>query len=122
MAQLPPPEAVAFRLAFSPTAIILRRWRSPIRMAAYSWHRPNMDVQDMQARFMFGKEKEVTLPDGERLGESDEPRSRSGFSRAGHGLGSALHHGRGLGRGLGHGADGVKAIPVAWWGVTTPDA
>ena len=71
---------------------------------------PNMDVQDMQARFMFGKEKEVTLPDGERLGESDEPRSRSGFSRAGHGLGSALHHGRGLGRGLGHGADGVKAI------------
>ena len=22
---------------------------------------PNMDVQDMQARFMFGKEKEVTL-------------------------------------------------------------
>ena len=64
----------------------------------------------MQARFMFGKEKEVTLPDGERLGESDEPRSRSGFSRAGHGLGSALHHGRGLGRGLGHGADGVKAI------------
>lgn len=40
---------------------------------------PNMDVQDMQARFMFGKEKEVTLPDGERLGESDEPRSRSGF-------------------------------------------
>ena len=28
---------------------------------------PNMDVQDMQARFMFGKEKEVTLPDGERL-------------------------------------------------------
>ena len=71
---------------------------------------PDMDVQDMQARFMFGKEKEVTLPDGERLGESDEPRSRSGFSRAGHGLGSALHHGRGLGRGLGHGADGVKAI------------
>lgn len=71
---------------------------------------PNMDVQDMQARFMFGKEKEVTLPDGERLGESDEPRSRSGFSRAGHGTGSALHHGRGLGRGLGHGADGVKAI------------
>ena len=71
---------------------------------------PNMDVQDMQARFMFGKEKEVTLPDGERLGESGEPRSRSGFSRAGHGLGSALHHGRGLGRGLGHGADGVKAI------------
>ena len=70
---------------------------------------PNMDVQDMQARFMFGKEKEVTLPDGERLGESGEPRSRSGFSRAGHGLGSALHHGRGLGRGLGHGADGVKA-------------
>ena len=71
---------------------------------------PDMDVQDMQARFMFGKEKEVTLPDGERLGESGEPRSRSGFSRAGHGLGSALHHGRGLGRGLGHGADGVKAI------------
>ena len=71
---------------------------------------PNMDVQDMQARFMFGKEKEVTLPDGERLGESDEPRSRSGFSRAGRGLGNALHHGRGLGRGLGHGADGVKAI------------
>ena len=71
---------------------------------------PNMDVQDMQARFMFGKEKEVTLPDGERLGESDEPRSRSGFSRAGCGLGNALHHGRGLGRGLGHGADGVKAI------------
>ncbi|MBS7075749.1 MAG: tetratricopeptide repeat protein, partial [Bifidobacterium longum] len=68
------------------------------------------DVQDMQARFMFGKEKEVTLPDGERLGESDEPRSRSGFSRAGRGLGNALHHGRGLGRGLGHGADGVKAI------------
>ena len=71
---------------------------------------PNMDVQDMQARFMFGKEKEVTLPDGERLGESDEPRSRSGFSRTDRGLGSALHHGRGLGRGLGHGADGVKAI------------
>ena len=71
---------------------------------------PNMDVQDMQARFMFGKEKEVTLPDGERLGESDEPRSRFGFSRAGRGLGNALHHGRGLGRGLGHGADGVKAI------------
>ena len=71
---------------------------------------PNVDVQDMQARFMFGKEKEVTLPDGERLGESDEPRSRSGFSRADRGLGSALHHGRGLGRGLGHGADGVKAI------------
>ena len=71
---------------------------------------PDMDVQDMQARFMFGKEKEVTLPDGERLGESDEPRSRSGFSRADRGLGSALHHGRGLGRGLGHGADGVKAI------------
>ena len=70
----------------------------------------DMDVQDMQARFMFGKEKEVTLPDGERLGESDEPRSRSGFSCAGRGLGSALHHGRGLGRGLGHGADGVKAI------------
>ena len=71
---------------------------------------PDMDVQDMQARFMFGKEKEVTLPDGERLGESDEPRSRSGFSCAGRGLGSALHHGRGLGRGLSHGADGVKAI------------
>ena len=71
---------------------------------------PDMDVQDMQARFMFGKEKEVTLPDGERLGESDEPRSRSGFSRTDRGLGSALHHGRGLGRGLGHGADGVKAI------------
>ena len=81
----------------------------------YAWprirgHRPDMDVQDMQARFMFGKEKEVTLPDGERLGESDEPRSRSGFSRTDRGLGSALHHGRGLGRGLGHGADGVKAI------------
>lgn len=83
---------------------------------------PNMDVQDMQARFMFGKEKEVTLPDGERLGESDEPRSRSGFSRAGHGLGSALHHGRGLGRGLGHGADGVKAITGGVVGRDAPDA
>ncbi|TPF93407.1 hypothetical protein BW14_05165 [Bifidobacterium sp. UTBIF-68] len=29
---------------------------------------PDMDVQDMQPRFMFGKEKNVTLPDGERLG------------------------------------------------------
>ena len=80
---------------------------------------PNMDVQDMQARFMFGKEKEVTLPDGERLGESDEPRSRSGFSRAGHGLGSALHHaGRNLvGIQLGsifqthHLQDHIKAFP-----------
>ena len=61
---------------------------------------PNMDVQDMQARFMFGKEK-VTLPDGERLGESDEPRSRSGFSRTDHGSKCAASWAW-LGRGLGH--------------------
>ena len=107
----PPPEAVAFSLGIFPD----RDHFAQVAFAdthgrVFVGTDPNMDVQDMQARFMFGKEKEVTLPDGERLGESDEPRSRSGFSRAGHGLGSALHHGRGLGRGLGHGADGVKAI------------
>nr|WP_165775822.1 tetratricopeptide repeat protein [Bifidobacterium scaligerum] len=37
---------------------------------------PNMDVQNMQPRFMFGKEKDMMLPDGSRLGLStSEPRS-----------------------------------------------
>lgn len=36
---------------------------------------PDMDVQDMQPRFMFGKEKEVTLPDGERLGLDENSHS-----------------------------------------------
>ena len=30
---------------------------------------PDMDVQEMQPRFMFGKEKDLTLPDGSRLGK-----------------------------------------------------
>ncbi|MBW3089350.1 tetratricopeptide repeat protein [Bifidobacterium sp. 82T25] len=42
---------------------------------------PNMDVQEMQPRFMFGKEKDVVFPDGERLGWRDG--ERDGFDRAG---------------------------------------
>ncbi|MBT1174926.1 tetratricopeptide repeat protein [Bifidobacterium sp. LC6] len=43
---------------------------------------PDMDVQEMQPRFMFGKEKDVTLPNGERLGldelsSADRARVRS---------------------------------------------
>ncbi|KAB7788672.1 tetratricopeptide repeat protein [Bifidobacterium cebidarum] len=41
---------------------------------------PDMDVQDMKPRFMFGKEKEVTLPDGERLGLDEH--SRAGRMRS----------------------------------------
>lgn len=36
---------------------------------------PNLDVQDMQPRFMFGKEKDLTLPDDERLGSSKDGRA-----------------------------------------------
>ena len=36
-AQLPSTRGRGFSLGIFPDAIILRRWRSPIRMAAYSW-------------------------------------------------------------------------------------
>ncbi|KFI93070.1 putative tetratricopeptide repeat-containing domain protein [Bifidobacterium saguini DSM 23967] len=36
---------------------------------------PDMDVQEMQPRFMFGREKDVTLPDGERLGFDEHSRA-----------------------------------------------
>jgi tetratricopeptide (TPR) repeat protein len=38
---------------------------------------PDMDIQQMQARFMFGREKNVTLPDGGRLGLEEDSRSWS---------------------------------------------
>lgn len=42
----------------------------------------DMDIQDMQPRFMFGKEKEVTLPNGERLGHDMGQTRRNMLGRA----------------------------------------
>jgi len=42
----------------------------------------DMDIQDMQPRFMFGKEKEVTLPNGERLGFDAGQTRRNVLGRA----------------------------------------
>ena len=69
-AQLPSTRAVAFRFGIFPDPrSFCAGGVPPIRMAAYSWApTPTWTVQDMQARFMFGKEKEVTLPDGEAAG------------------------------------------------------
>lgn len=41
----------------------------------------DMDIQDMQPRFMFGKEKDVTLPNGERLGLGTGQARRNVFGR-----------------------------------------
>ena len=78
MQRLPPIMAVASLGIFPLTAIILRRWRRADSRRRILGTDPDMDG-DMQARFMFAR-KEVTLPDGELLGESDYRRSRSGFS------------------------------------------
>lgn len=67
---------------------------------------PKMDVQEMQPRFVFGKEKDVTLPDGDRLGLGKGSGAVGGAAGGGSGLGDGF--GGGLGDELGRGFERIR--------------